>query len=53
MKTFTQFINEHPELQELDLDSQEFFYDSYTEDYRNGMNQLREDDGDYDPWDIF
>ncbi len=47
MKTFNQFIAEHPELQDMDAMDQQFFYDSYLEDYRFGLDRLSEDPDPY------
>lgn len=47
MKTIEQFIAEHPELEKLTADDQQWFYESYLEDLRIGMNMLNEDSDPY------
>ena len=47
MINFNEFLDMYPELQELSFDEQQFFYDSYVEDYRYSTNILREESGEY------
>lgn len=47
MINFNEFLDMYPELQELSFDEQQFFYDSYVEDYRYSTNLLREESGEY------
>lgn len=47
MKTLEQFIAEHPELKGMTPKDQKFFYESYLEDLRYGLNMLNEDSDPY------
>lgn len=47
MKSFRQFVIDTPEIQDLSQDEQQFFYDSYVEDYRFSMDILSEDPDPY------
>jgi 2-oxo-4-hydroxy-4-carboxy--5-ureidoimidazoline (OHCU) decarboxylase len=47
MKTLEQFIAEHPELKGMSAKDQNFFYESYLEDLRYGLDMLREDSDRY------
>jgi hypothetical protein len=44
MKTFKQFVEEHPE---LDSDEQEFYYEIYCDAYAEGLNIMAESQDAY------